>query len=38
MSENSPYRLKCPTIAYRQGFIEVTPKIHNGLAAYEHTD
>jgi hypothetical protein len=35
MSEHPPFRLKCDSIAYRQGFIEVIPAIHDGCVNLE---
>lgn len=29
MSQTSPFRLKCASIPYRKGFLELTPGIHD---------
>lgn len=35
MSELKPFRIKCMTIPYRKGFIELTPGIHEGCINLE---
>jgi hypothetical protein len=38
MTERTPFRIKCDSIDYRQGFIEVTPGIHVGCVNIETWD
>lgn len=35
MSQPSPFRLKCESVPYRKGFVEVTPSIHDGCVNIE---
>lgn len=35
MADLPPFRVKCNSISYRQGFIEVTPGIHGGCVNIE---
>ncbi len=38
MTERMPFRLTCDSIAYRKGFIEVSPAIHDGCVNIETWD
>ena len=38
MTELTPFRVKCDTIAYRKGFIEVTARIHDRCVCLETWD
>jgi hypothetical protein len=35
MTKHIPFRIKCDSISYRQGFIEVIPAIHEGCVNIE---
>ena len=38
MTERTPFRIKCDSVAYRKGFIEVTPGIHDSCINIETWD
>lgn len=38
MTERTPFRLKCDSVAYRKGFIEVMPEIHDACVNIETWD